>query len=138
MKKRFSVGDFVVLVIDGNWRVAEVNEVALSYPNAYYGLDLGGRLYRDDELTLYRKKGITMNSYSWALEWVKQGGAFTRGAWKERGWYVKAHLPAEGHDMQQPFLFMVHEGGTVPWTPQQFDQFANDFVPYENETVSFA
>lgn len=84
------------------------------------------------------KKGSRMNDFSWALNEMRQGKAVTRDAWKERrGWYVAAQIPDDASKMRQPYLYMVHEGGLVPWAPQQFDLFANDYIPYEGERLAW-
>lgn len=67
-------------------------------------------------------------SFSYALEWLKDGEMVYREGWNGQGMYVKMQIPDEHSKMRFPYLYMsVADGLLVPWTPSQHDLLSADW-----------
>ncbi len=66
--------------------------------------------------------------FSEALRHAKAAFKVTRTGWGEVNMYVTSLNP-ENSNMSEPYLYLVNtHGGFAPWTPTQFDLFADDWV----------
>ena len=74
---------------------------------------------------------IQVGTYEWARAMLKQGALVTREKWKERGWFIAMQFPDENSKMKQPYVYMAHEDGMVPWSPQAWDENATDYKIHE-------
>lgn len=74
------------------------------------------------------------NSFSTALEAVKQGKSIQRLGWNGRGLLVKAQFPDEHSKMSLPYLYIeypfdaeITPGIRCPWLASQTDIMAEDW-----------
>ena len=82
-------------------------------------------------------------TFSRALEYLKQGYAVARYGWNGKGIYIKLQRPDEHSKMTQPYLYIETTGlqtdnpdapkGRVPWAPSQTDLLAEDWCHFEKE-----
>ena len=79
-----------------------------------------------------------VHSFSWALQWLKDGHKVAREGWNGRGIFIQLQTPDEYSKMTQPYIYIDTLGlktnnpkapkGRVPWFPSQTDLFAEDWA----------
>ena len=68
-------------------------------------------------------------NFSQALEDVKAGMRVGRTGWNGRGMWISLQPPADGTDMDLPYIYMkTADGNLVPWIASQTDLLAEDWV----------
>jgi hypothetical protein len=79
-----------------------------------------------------------VNTFSTALEAVKQGKAIQRSGWNGSGLKVKLQRPDENSEMTLPYLYIEYPenakttpGARCPWLASQTDILAEDWQVVE-------
>ena len=84
--------------------------------------------------------GKVFSRFGEALGKMEDGEVFSRDAWNKRC-FIAQQNPDENSKMGKPYLYMIvriygkqgyrEEGYRVPWTPNQEDLFASDYIMIE-------
>lgn len=68
-------------------------------------------------------------SFGFAFRRMEAGNRVARTAWGQKGRYLQMQFPDEGSKMTAPYIFEKTEAGWfVPWSPNQIDMFAKDWI----------
>lgn len=75
------------------------------------------------------------NSFSTALEFLKDGERVARTGWNGKGLWLELQRPDANSKMTLPYIFLSYPpdaentpGARVPWAPSQTDLLANDWT----------
>lgn len=69
-----------------------------------------------------------MVSFSYALNYLKQGKKVSREGWNGKGMWLKLQTPDAYSKMTLPYIYMkTVEGKYVPWLASQTDLLAEDW-----------
>lgn len=69
------------------------------------------------------------SSFSYALNWLKQGKRAAREGWNGKGMWIELQNPDLYSKMTLSYIFMSTVGGhKVPWLANQTDLLSDDWV----------
>ena len=72
---------------------------------------------------------VTGESFSKALEKLKDGSKIARLGWNGKGLWVEIQRPTSQSKMTMPYLFLNYPNGAkVPWAASQTDILAEDWI----------
>jgi len=68
-------------------------------------------------------------SFSYALNWLKQGKKISRTNWNGKGMWLQLQMPDLWSKMTLPYIYMsTVTNDKVPWLASQTDLLSDDWV----------
>jgi hypothetical protein len=87
-----------------------------------------GDKVRANWIAAVKEVAVTPNSFSWALDRLKEGKKVTRSGWVDKGIWVELQRPTETSKMTKPYLFMVKGDDIFPLDLSCESVMAEDWV----------
>lgn len=73
-----------------------------------------------------------MESFSVALEHLKNGKKIARHGWNGKGMFLQLQVPNELSKMKRPYIYITPDAEhVVPWVASQADLLTSDWYSFE-------